>query len=128
MHEAKKTKQMKKILRLAFKVPGDNKNQSARIIAEVAIKCRGHRCIGAAATQPSLETCRSQLAHWQTAALPPAPPLPLHLELRVHELGLHPGAFLLVVSHAGSIEEFGEMGDCLRCDDGWERHFVAVVC
>lgn len=84
--------------------------------------------IGAAADPALTRYCRSQLAHWQAAALPPAPPLPLHLELRVHELGLHPGAFLLVVSNAGPVEKVGEMGDCFGCDDGWERHFMAVVC
>lgn len=63
---------------------------------------------------------RSQLAHRQTAALPPAATLPLHLELRVHELGLHPGTLLLVVSHAGPIEEVGEVGDCFGCDYGGE--------
>ena len=41
---------------------------------------------------------------------------------------MHPGAFLLVVSHAGPVEEVGEMGDCFGCDDGWERYFAAVVC
>ena len=64
----------------------------------------------------------------QTAPLPPAPPLVLHLQLGLHQFRLHPGAFLLVVSHPGSVEEVGEMGDCFGCDDGWERHFVAVVC
>ena len=70
---------------------------------------------------------RSQLAHRQTAPLPPAAPLPLHLELRVHELRLHPGAFLLVLAHGGAVEEVGEVGDGFRCDDGGEGEVVVVA-
>lgn len=65
------------------------------------------------------------------APLPPArPALPLHLELRVHQLGLHPRALLLVVSHAGPIEEVGQVGDRVGCDDCgdfWEGCFVFFV-
>jgi hypothetical protein len=41
----------------------------------------------------------------QTTPLPPPPPLLLHLHLRLHQLGLHPGAFLLVLADGGAVEE-----------------------
>lgn len=53
----------------------------------------------------------------QTTPLPPAPPLPLHLHLGVHEFGLHPSALLLIVAHGGTVEEVGEVRDCVGRDD-----------
>lgn len=48
----------------------------------------------------------------QTAPLPPAPPLVLHLQLGLHQFRLHPGAFLLVLADGGTVEEVGEMRNC----------------
>lgn len=48
----------------------------------------------------------------QTTPLPPAPALLLHLQLRRHQFGLHPGAFLLILADGGAIEEVGQVRDC----------------
>jgi hypothetical protein len=48
----------------------------------------------------------------QTTPLPPSPPLLLHLHLRLHQLRLHPGAFLLVLADGGAVEEVCQVGDC----------------